>query len=153
MWYTYCWSVMDSPCQHLRKCIENSMENMHTDVRLCRLINIFLFMLVFRDVHCSDGSMCCSWEQARGPGPDMCGVVGGKECQSQCIWQVSGLIKLQYLLSLYDWQCCVWSRYWFIALFFFFFLCVFMEHAFVLAHRSAKKITQPISSHLDFLLG
>ena len=23
-----------SPCQHLRKCIENSMENMHTDVRV-----------------------------------------------------------------------------------------------------------------------
>ena len=24
----------NSPCQHLRKCMENSMENMHTDVRL-----------------------------------------------------------------------------------------------------------------------
>ena len=36
---------MDSPCQHLRKCIENRMENMHTDVRLCRLINIFLSCL------------------------------------------------------------------------------------------------------------
>ena len=27
----------NSPCQHLRKCIENSMENMHTDVRLLRV--------------------------------------------------------------------------------------------------------------------
>ena len=36
---------MDSPCQHLRKFIENRMENMHTDVRLCRLINIFLSCL------------------------------------------------------------------------------------------------------------
>ena len=24
----------NSPCQHLSKCMENSMENMHTDVRL-----------------------------------------------------------------------------------------------------------------------
>ena len=22
------------PCQHLRKCIENSMENMHTDIKM-----------------------------------------------------------------------------------------------------------------------
>ena len=27
-------SLANSPCQHLRKCIENSMENMHTDVRV-----------------------------------------------------------------------------------------------------------------------
>ena len=26
-----------SPCKHLRKCIENSMENMHTDVRVSRV--------------------------------------------------------------------------------------------------------------------
>ena len=25
--------LANSPCQHLRKCIENSMENMHIDVR------------------------------------------------------------------------------------------------------------------------
>ena len=30
-----CWS--NSPCQHLRKCIENSLENMHTDVRVWRV--------------------------------------------------------------------------------------------------------------------
>ena len=36
---------MISHGQHLRKCIENSMETMHTDVRLCRLINIFLSCL------------------------------------------------------------------------------------------------------------
>ena len=28
------WLSTDSPCQHLRKCIENIMENMHTDVRV-----------------------------------------------------------------------------------------------------------------------
>ena len=28
------WLSTDSPCQHLRKCIENSMENMHSDVRV-----------------------------------------------------------------------------------------------------------------------
>ena len=27
----------NSPYQHLRKCLENSMENMHTDVRVLRL--------------------------------------------------------------------------------------------------------------------
>ena len=27
----------NSPYQHLRKCLENSMENMHTDVRVGRL--------------------------------------------------------------------------------------------------------------------
>ena len=27
----------NSPCQHLRKCIENRMENMHTDVRVQRV--------------------------------------------------------------------------------------------------------------------
>ena len=25
------------PCQHLRKCIENSMENMHTDIKMKRI--------------------------------------------------------------------------------------------------------------------
>ena len=32
----------NSPCQHLRKHIENSMENMHADVRVLRVNNIFL---------------------------------------------------------------------------------------------------------------
>ena len=27
----------NSPCQHLRKCIKNSMENMDTDVRVQRV--------------------------------------------------------------------------------------------------------------------
>ena len=27
----------NSPCQHLRRCIKNSMENMHTDVRVLRV--------------------------------------------------------------------------------------------------------------------
>ena len=27
-------SKTNSPCQHLSKCLENSMENMHTDVRV-----------------------------------------------------------------------------------------------------------------------
>ena len=31
------WLSTDSLCQHLRKCIENSMENMHTDVRVQRV--------------------------------------------------------------------------------------------------------------------
>ena len=26
--------IKKSPCQHIRKCIENSIENMHTDVRV-----------------------------------------------------------------------------------------------------------------------
>ena len=30
-----CWT--NSPCQHFRKCIENSMENMHTDARVQRV--------------------------------------------------------------------------------------------------------------------
>ena len=31
----YYWT--NSPCQHPRKCIENSMENMHSDVRVYRV--------------------------------------------------------------------------------------------------------------------
>ena len=27
-------NLKNSPCQHLRKCVENSMENIHTDVRV-----------------------------------------------------------------------------------------------------------------------
>ena len=31
----------NSPCQHLRKCIENSMENMSADVRMQRVDEFF----------------------------------------------------------------------------------------------------------------
>ena len=32
-WRSFDWQT-NSPCQHLRKCIKNSMENMHTDVKV-----------------------------------------------------------------------------------------------------------------------
>ena len=37
----------NSPCQHLRKCIENGMERMHTDARVQR-IKATLEMMLFR---------------------------------------------------------------------------------------------------------
>ena len=37
--------LFDSPCQHHKKCVKNSKENMHTDVRVQRAIaSIFFFI-------------------------------------------------------------------------------------------------------------
>ena len=37
--------LSNSPCQHLRKCKENSMENIHTDVRVQRVKQIWTYWL------------------------------------------------------------------------------------------------------------
>ena len=42
------WSVVYaySPCQHLRKCIENSMENMHNIVKpVCKIVSLSIQIL------------------------------------------------------------------------------------------------------------
>ena len=37
--------LSNSPCQHLGKCKENSMENIHTDVRVQRVKQIWAYWL------------------------------------------------------------------------------------------------------------
>ena len=55
----------NSPCQHLIKCLENSMENMHTDVRVekvkyltsCNLMNYLVYKFYFQEL------LCVAWRQ------------------------------------------------------------------------------------------
>ena len=50
-----------SPCQHLRKCSENSLENIHTDVRLIIKLQLKMILMYFCFMIEQSAWICYPW--------------------------------------------------------------------------------------------
>ena len=92
-----------SPCQHLRKCVKNSKENMHTDVRWKELRcewDLFLYL------HVHLLTQWCKEEAIPDSGPT-CGVSQQWTERPSPKWNPFSLLH-KWKSSSYNWQ--IWTK-------------------------------------------